>query len=633
MRHNKHLAARALCAAALVLLTASPALAISVEEIVTLVKLEIPDDQIIKKIEKDGSTFKLSPSQILDLKKAGASTKLIRHMLSTSTAGPKKAVVADKKPEREMTAAERAAEDARLREEARRLAEEQRKREEAQRKAFANKVLQKGQALAKAGRFVQAIQIFEKFKSQGVGGMPFAPDSREAYIADYGIANALARAGLYQSAASSLLKIVLAGPDRTFFMPAFQQLRELRRRINYRPPELEDLTQFNVASLPEPFQASFNYFVGEFMSDFGLTVPAVPYLESVKKTSPDHPKARYLLGIIALQDESLSKVQQARAASKHFQEAVVSAEAQTNLGVVDLGYIALARLAYEYGQYDAAIYYYRKISENSTLLADAFYESGWTYFMKNDVGRALGTFQALHSPYFNHRFYPELWILEAAIYVNTCNVESAEKAIKMFRDHVLVLGPPLRDFLGRYAAPEEFYDGFVAAVNTGKGLPRNLQGPVLGDVEFFNWHQTIRQIEREEGIIKANLAALGTAGQDLLARLGELQKSAKVEAGIAVTTRLRAVQTDIRKYHDKVDELEIDIAEQKLTKIEDELDETTKTKPKDEVVRQGDVVIAGSDAMAWPFEGEFWRDEIGAYRSFIPNRCPVETDDGGVGAF
>jgi hypothetical protein len=25
--------------------------------------------------------------------------------------------------------------------------------------------------------------------------------------------------------------------------------------------------------------------------------------------------------------------------------------------------------------------------------------------------------------------------------------------------------------------------------------------------------------------------------------------------------------------------------------------------------------------MVWPFEGEFWRDEIGAYRSFLKSKC------------
>jgi hypothetical protein len=37
------------------------------------------------------------------------------------------------------------------------------------------------------------------------------------------------------------------------------------------------------------------------------------------------------------------------------------------------------------------------------------------------------------------------------------------------------------------------------------------------------------------------------------------------------------------------------------------------------------VAIAGSDAMQWPFEGEFWKDEIGAYRSFLKSKCKTSS--------
>ena len=55
------------------------------------------------------------------------------------------------------------AEEARLKEEALRLAEDQRRREDAARRAFAGKVLTKGQDLANDGKFVEAIQVFNKF--------------------------------------------------------------------------------------------------------------------------------------------------------------------------------------------------------------------------------------------------------------------------------------------------------------------------------------------------------------------------------------------------------------------------------------------------------------------------------------
>ena len=61
--------------------------ALTIDEVITLVKLDISEDQIIKKIDKDGTVFKLAPSDILKLKKAGVSDKVIRHMMKTASRG------------------------------------------------------------------------------------------------------------------------------------------------------------------------------------------------------------------------------------------------------------------------------------------------------------------------------------------------------------------------------------------------------------------------------------------------------------------------------------------------------------------------------------------------------------------
>ncbi len=619
-------------AAALMALLMVPvaASALTVDEVITLVKLEIPDAQIIKKIDKDNSIFKLRPPEILRLKKQGVSDTVIRYMLGTASRKPGAAVAtatvqgAPEKPKRELTAAEQAAEEARMKEESLRLAEGQRKREEAQRKAFAGNVLKRGQRLAEQGKWVQAVQVFTKFVNDGVGGVPFAPDSAEAYIATYGIANALARAGLLQSAANKLLEVVRAGPEKLFFQKAFEQLRDLRRKINFRPPELEDLTRFSVVGKDQKFQDSFHYFVGEFLHDFGLSTEAGPYLEKVGAAADDYPRAQYLLGLIAFQDDSLSVANKVRRAATAFQNAVVAGEKTQNQGMIDLSYLALARLAYTYQQYDAAIFYYRKISKNSPKIARAFYESGWSYFLKNDTSRALGIFHALHSPYFKHHFYPELWILEATIYVNTCHVKRAKASIERFKADVMVLGPPLRDFLKRHRRPEQFYYGVVQAVNSPRTatLPRKLASPVLQNVEFYNLYKTVKQIGREEVKLKKRLSSLGPFGQELLAKLGQLKGERIAEAGVVVQRTLRQVQKEIDEYQDRLAELTIDLAEKEIEALDAKIDSTKKkTKLGKLVEQQGSVAIAGSDTMIWPFEGEFWKDEIGAYRSFVKSQC------------
>ncbi|MSQ82828.1 MAG: hypothetical protein EXR77_07915 [Myxococcales bacterium] len=613
---------------------AASAHAITLDQVFVLLESEVPDETIIKKIVKDASKFTLVPKDIMELKRRGASAKLIQYMLTTASAGSGKAGTTaapppEKKAERELSEAEKAAEEARLKEESLRILEEQKKREEAGRKMFAGKVLAAGQNYAVGGEFVKAIQTFTKFVDEGVDGVAFAPDSTEAYSAKYGIANALARAGLIQSAADTLLDVVKSGSDKLFFTQAFIQLRDLRRLIIYRPPELEELTKITVTAFDQAFQDAYYYLVGESLNDFGVKDQARPYLEKVSQKANEYARAQYLIGLMSIPDNPEEKLvgAQVKDASESFQKAVLAAENQAEgRPVVDLAYLALARLAYDIQQFDAAIYYYKKISKTSPKLATAFYESGWTYFLKGDVSRALGTFHALHSPYFSHQFYPELWVLEATAYVNLCHADRAEQAMKMFEEKVFVLGPPLRDFLKRSRKPEEYYNNFLAAVNkpkSGVGLPRQLQSPVLGNVEFYNLHQTVKQIDKEDKVIRANLAALGPVGDELLNKLGQRRTERVSEAGVVIQQTLRQAQKELDLYFDKLQQLRLDLDEIRTQEIEDE--QAGKGKELgDGVAKEGSIAIAGSDSMSWPFEGEFWKDEIGAYRSFLRTKCKAE---------
>ena len=81
--------------------SAPAALAVTKEEIMTLAKLGIAADEIIKTIEKDRTVFDLSVAEILELKKANVPEKVIKFMLET----PKKYggdVALPRLPERSM---------------------------------------------------------------------------------------------------------------------------------------------------------------------------------------------------------------------------------------------------------------------------------------------------------------------------------------------------------------------------------------------------------------------------------------------------------------------------------------------------------------------------------------------------
>lgn len=605
-----------------ILMVPSIANAITKEQVITLSGLGISEQEIIAAIDKDRTVFTLQVTDILALKQANVPEGVIKHMLQSArlygtgsaTAAP--AGSAGAPVERPKTPAEIAAEQRRIREEAMKMAAEAKVAQENQKRAFAEGILKKGRDLAEDGKYVEAIQQFEDFRTGG----NHQPGSEEAYIADYGTANALAKAGLYQSAAKSLVDVVLQGPDRPFFQPALADLREIRQKISYSPPELEELTNFYVGEFSKPFQDSFHYLLGEFFYDYRNYAQALKYLDQISSTSDDYSRALYLKGLVQVQNKLW------RSALESFQNAIVSTEQnKSSSEVADLAYLALARIAYESNNFDAAIYYYRRVSEKSVKLAVAFYESAWTYFIKGDYSRALGTFQALHSPVFDHYYYPELWVLEATIYLNLCHTKLTREAIEMFNDRVAVNALPLDEFLKSARRPSDFYDAVVMTGNMEQNvLNEELLKPVYANVDFFNLYETIRQIESELAQIELDGMALGDFAIKLRGKL-ESQRMAKInEIGIKIQQIMRNTQDELREYSVKVTEIEIELDQLEMMDLDNEMallsggDVVEKTESDSS---ETGLAIVGADSLRWQFESEYWSDEIKAYRAFIGERC------------
>ncbi len=604
------------------------ALSVTKEEVMTLARLQMPDDQIISAIDRDKSVFELSVAEILELKQAGVSEGVIKHMLATKdlygakdgdgATGPTTTLPVQETPE------DKAAREERMRQEAAKLLAEKRAAEQAQRKAFAQGVLAKGRKLGDEGRYVAAIQAFENFMDQG----NFPPDSEEAYFARFGIANALVKAGLLQSAASQLVDVVLEGPDKPFFQIAFKQLRSLRKRIDYSPPQLERLADVanRITGFSQSFQDEFNYVMGEFFHEGTEWATAQAFLDAVSKDSPDYAKSQYLKGFMEVQGNLF------KSAVGSFQNAIIATEEnESDPEVRDLSFLALARIAYRIGDYDAAIYYYRKIPQGSYKQATAFYESAWVYFLKGDYSRALGTFHTLDSPYFDHYFYPEMWILESTAYLNLCQFDRTKLALARFEKEILPLITPLESFLNKTTRPEDYYKAIVSTVSGEQRyqLPDKMVSAVLANVEFYNLYRTIKQIEKEIRRLNADGGRLGRFGADLLAKLHRLRGDRIRQIGFTTRLILSDTLKELQKFRTKYIELGIDIEDLEIEERDRRqaaIDRGEEPAEDGSVEKSGTVAIVGSDTWRWPFENEYWSDEIGAYRSFVKDKCARDQD-------
>jgi len=653
---------------AFVALPAYEAPALDKDEIIQMSKMGIDTSAIKGAIDSSEESFELSPEEVGELRAQGVSDEIIEYLKQKGHVAEKKAEAGDGEsdeeesaaeegtaeeeapsdeeaaPAEEETAEEESDEDGsapgpasvepaegeekkemteeeieklekRAKEKGKEELEEQKQKERRLQRA-ANRLPEAAEKLEK-GQNMEAARLYLRFLSIGP-----EEGSDNWYEAQFGLGKALYNQGILSGASEPIQQVVMEGTDRDHFREAFGILQELTRKIGYQPPALEELTKFQIKDLPPAFQNRFHYYVGKFFYDYDRNKLAVKHLKQVDDGSDDYPESRYLMGVAQLDPAIDDKP----AALRNFETAITAGEREkeANEEVLNLAYLALARVFYEVGIYDVALYYYRKIPRSSSRHAEAMFEQAWTYFLKNDFKKALGTFHTLHSPYYEQWYFPDLYILESTVYLNLCKFDYSKRALAEFEDRYLDKRPRLQTFLEETQQPKAYWDEITAAYEAGGiaesgALPKMFVSAVLNDLEFFNIYKVIQLLREERRALKANIDALGDFGQRVLDRVNQQLDTKIQEGGILVQQKLTEIDQELKKWDLKATQISFDIDSEE----KDELEQRLQNKESDRTVDGAGttLLIVADDWQPWPFEGEYWFDEVSNYRSRQTSKC------------
>ncbi len=630
-----------LMVASFVCVPALEAFAIDKDQLVQMAKLGLDDNAIIAAIDssKEGELM-LSKEELGELRLQGVSDDVIAHLKSTGhvkgaaaapkgTTGGAPAPPSDGTPEpapapasgeteeekKEREAAEKAREQEII-EKAKELNQQQKQEEfrSGKLKGLSRKLPEYAQLVDGGNNMEAARKYLEFIELQPQEG------SEDWYEAKFGLAKALYQEGILSGASTPLLEVLLAGADRPHFKEAFEMLEVLTREIGYRPPVLEELTKVVVTDLNKEFQDRFNYYMGKFFFDYKKSDLAIQYLQQVSKGAADYPEALYVMGVARLDPE----VNDTAGALKNFQNAIIAGEAEPggNAEILQLGYLALARTWYEVGLYDVALYYYQKIPRDSGRNAEATFEQAWTYFVKNDHQRALGIFHTLHSPYFQKWYFPDLYVLEATVYVNLCKFDKAQVAMAEFQERYLDKRPRLQKFLEETKEPADYWNAMTAFrgdKETDQGLPALFGNAVLDDLEFYNIYNVVKNLRAERDALQQNIGALGEFGQSVLDRVNDQLSTKVVEGGILVNQKLKSIDKELQDWELKSTRLSIDIDSEEKQQLEQRLRNPNWEPPSADAGTT--FVLVADDWQRWEFEGEYWVDEVPNYRSSLRTEC------------
>ncbi len=382
-----------------------------------------------------------------------------------------------------------------------------------------------------------------------------------------------------------------------------------------------------------------NYLLGRYKYRNRQYQDALRLFSKVNRQSKYYVQAQFFSGISNVQlRNSVPAVQSFQRIVGAIDEGVEGVEDESRMR--DLAYLSMARTYYSASvtldpltnaptikedKLSAAVKYWNKVDVASEYWLDGLFEESWAYFMAGDYSHALGNIHTLEAPYFPKAYYPEAGVLKAVIYFSNCQYEDATTIVAQFQAKYQPIYNDLNAVLARFKGDnqEEAFYKFLRDVRDDKAdLKPTIKTVVqnaLSDRQLLRNLGYVAALDKEGQRVKASPQNFqsSTLGGDVKDALQLARDIAVRNAGQLAKDRYQRNLDDLSSHLRDSAKILIDITAAQRN----ELDQAIAGGQVTQAEGKANIVKPDEEHVIWPFEGEYWRDELGFYRQTITSKC------------
>lgn len=471
-------------------------------------------------------------------------------------------------------------------------------------------------------------------------------DAGNKQLAEYYLAITLYRLKFYQ-ASYALFSVIADNRNHLKFNETLLWLAKLATQLPEPADIIERVGKYSddqVARFDNAQQADLywqlNHMLGRYKYRNRQYEEAIRLFQKVDRRSEYYVKSQFFTGISYVQvRKSVPAVKAFTRIETALEEGVEGVEDESRLR--DLAYLSMARTYYSASirldaetnapsvdpqKLSAAVKYWNQIDNASEYWLDALFEQSWAYFMAGDYPRALGNIHTLQSPYFPRQFYPEADVLKAVIYFANCNYDAAGIVVARFNQKYIPVREELEKILKNYkgANKEEPFFKFLIKVRDGDAnLDPKVQPFVeeaLSDRQLLRNIEYVRVLEDEIGRYKKappNFRS-SSVGQMVADSLKLARDLAVRQAGDLALSRYQRMVDDMNEHLRNGEKILIDITAAQRNLLDEKLAKGQVSAAESKIYG---VVKPDEEHVLWPFDGEYWRDELGFYRQVVQSAC------------
>ncbi len=441
-------------------------------------------------------------------------------------------------------------------------------------------------------------------------------------VVNYHLGRALMSMGLEHSAQNHFLETVRSGPTADHFRVAVTQLIALAEHTGSDAELLRFVDKIDPGIFPRQAQDHIYYLQGRKLLQQEELSAAANAFGRVRGSSIVSNRARFHTGVI------LNEQNQIGGAMRAFKE--VSAKPfrlhhrDDDAALQSLALMNMARIRYGLHQYDRAAQLYAKVPQESVYWPESMFELAWASFRDDspDYQRTLGILLALDSPHFSNEYLPEAPLLKSLSLYSLCYWEEVDSELAKYEaewsevltdiDSLFLDYPPDQ----RVLLADQFYDDVME-----KGLLGDhptLIRRLLRNRDLEGRVETLNRLDAEIALIEAQKQLWQSEiGNGLVDQIQRDRIRYKRAAG-------KILMREMLDQRNTLDELMTQSQKIRFESVDEQRKALDHRVSNPEVPPMQAVVIdhaVDPELVNWPFNGEFWWDELPYYRYVIPPAC------------
>lgn len=443
--------------------------------------------------------------------------------------------------------------------------------------------------------------------------------------AEWGLAQSLQKLGFYYSASKYYSLIVRRGPTRrnVFFRKALEELGRINSTISLGQSHIVQLfkTRIDPSYIPQPAMGFYFYYLGIEAFNRRKFEQAESYFRRVPSSSPYFLKAQFHQGVVAnlrgAHSRAVSYFERVRASAPR-NEAGEWLREQANLNI--------ARVNYETKRYRESILSYGQIPRESDNWLQALFEASWAFFMMQKHNNTLGTIHTIHSPFFDNRFFPESYILQAITFLRLCRYKQVKTSLARFKGKYRGVFSELNKMLDRYRSNPSGYFKLIYDYRTGSLNDYKDSWSILDSLSRTDVYKeagnTIRFSDNELALLSRYGSRWGSSGlQDELSGFLRNKKNAAVkDAGKRLFDKASGYYAYLKELSDQTVGINTEMVLGRVDSLREKLQVGTGGSKVNFIGGLTELNVS-QEIEYWPFEGEYWEDELGHYQYNLESLC------------